>query len=249
MALFRMDFAADSLQMCTSANVIIPDVVKPVNEMNVVYLLHGMSDNCTNWMRLTSIERYANERECIVIMPEVQRSMYTDMKHGLKYFTYIADELPKIMHRFFNISLKRENSFIAGLSMGGYGTLKAALTYPEKYEACAAFSSVCLSENFKDRLVADGRGEEMKGIYGTDLIVSEENDIFLLAQKANGSNIKPRIMMTCGTEDFLYEHNTAFRDHMKKLDFTYKYEEWQGGHTWDFWDKSIQMAFEFFFGE
>lgn len=249
MALFRMDFMAKSIGMTTSANVIIPDSATPVNEMNVVYLLHGMSDNCTSWVRLTSIERYAVKKNCIVIMPEAQRSMYTDMKYGLKYFTYIATELPTIMNRFFNISLKPENSFIAGLSMGGYGTLKAALTFPGKYAACAAFSSVCIAEKFKEKLISDGMQEEMKGVYGEDLVIGDENNLFELAKKAESAPIKPRIMMTCGTEDFLYEHNISFRDHMKALDFTYEYHEWTGEHNWEFWDKSIQLALDFFFGK
>ncbi len=247
MAFFRGDFASGMLGMNTSINVIIPDA-KPNSEMNVVYLLHGLSDNCTGWTRLTSIERYAIEANCIVVMPEVQRSFYTDMKYGVKYFSYVAVELPKIMNKLFNVSTKRENTFVAGLSMGGYGALKCAFSFPENYAGCAAFSAVCdMQASVADRTFGSDESGEIKAVFGEDLKVGDENDLFVLSTKANLSVLKPRIMMTCGTKDFLYEQNLKMKAHMESLDFEYKYEEWEDDHNWRFWDISIQLAFDFFF--
>ncbi|MFZ2539881.1 MAG: alpha/beta hydrolase family protein [Oscillospiraceae bacterium] len=247
MAVFRGDFASNMLGMNTSVSVIIPDA-KPNCEMNVVYLLHGLSDNCSGWTRMTSIERYAIESNCIVVMPEVQRSFYADMKYGVKYFSYIAVELPAIMHKLFNVSIKRENTFIAGLSMGGYGALKCAFTFPEKYAGCAAFSSACdMQFNINENYISTLEIGELKAVYGNDLKIGDENDLFVLSTKANSSELKPRIMMTCGTQDFLYEQNVRMKAHIEALDFEYKYEEWEDEHTWRFWDASIQLAFDFFF--
>lgn len=97
----------------------------------MLYLLHGLSDNHSCWLRRTAVDRYAEEYGIAVVMPEVQRSFYCDMAHGPAYFTYIADELPQICQRLFRLSDKREDTFIAGNSMGGYGALKAALSRPE----------------------------------------------------------------------------------------------------------------------
>ena len=95
MAHLRCDFRSESLDMNTSMTVVLPEGVKQ-SEVPVIYLLHGLSDNCTGWSRYTSVERYVREYGAALVMPEVQRSYYTDMAEGIDYFTYIHDELPKI---------------------------------------------------------------------------------------------------------------------------------------------------------
>ena len=97
MSFFRGDFFSEELGMQTGIHVIIPDAAKN-SDLRVLYLLHGLSDNCSNWIRNTSIERYAVEYNTAVIIPEVQRSFYTDMKYGLNYFSYVADELLSLIH-------------------------------------------------------------------------------------------------------------------------------------------------------
>lgn len=248
MAFFRGDFFSPSLEMNTSVNVIIPDGA--VNsETNVLYLLHGLSDNCTGWARLTSIERYANQHRIAVIMPEVQRSYYCDMVYGLSYFQYIVKDLREFAHGMFNLPIKREKSFIAGLSMGGYGAMKAGLSHPEYYAACAGFSAVCDIENCMQNEMPAVRIPQLTGILGNALMVQPENNLYRLAEKCSRSDVKPRIFMTCGTKDSLYQQNLSLKSHYEALKLDCKYEEWYGDHTWDFWDKSIQMALEFFFGK
>ena len=141
MTYLRCDFSSKSLEMCTSFIALLPEDV-PLGDAPVIYLLHGLSDNCTGWTRLTGVERYAREHNAAVIMPEVQRSFYADMALGLRYFTYISQELPAFCRRTFGLSAARERNFVMGLSMGGYGALKCALTAPERYAGCGAFSSV-----------------------------------------------------------------------------------------------------------
>lgn len=247
MAFLRVDFYSEQLTMNTSINVIIPDGVKN-SETKVVYLLHGLSDNCTGWTRLTSIERYANEYKVAVVMPEVQRSFYADMKYGVNYFSYVSKELPQYVHNMFNLPIDREHSYVAGLSMGGYGTLKCALSNPEQYEACAAFSSACdMQYNIDKRYIGGQMMNEIVAIYGEDMKIGKENDLFELVKEADKSRVKPRIMMTCGTLDSLLDQNRRMRDEIKRHDFCFKYEEWEDDHTWRFWDASIQLAFDFFF--
>lgn len=246
MAIFRGEIFSAELGMNTSVVVFIPGGI-PNSEMNVVYLFHGRSDNCTGWTRLTSVERYADEARCAVVMPEVQKSFYTDMKYGEKYFSYVAKELPELMHKMFNLSLEPEKSYVAGLSMGGYGALKCAFTFPERYAGCAAFSSACDMQACVDDETLSATHNEYKGVYGEELKVGDENDLFVLSTNANQAKVKPKIMMTCGTLDFLYPQNLKLKAHMEKLDFKYKFEEWEDDHTWRFWDASIQLAFDYFF--
>lgn len=138
--------------MVTSFIALLPEQLE-LNRVPVIYLFHGLTDNCTGWTRYTSVERYARDHSAAVIMPEVQRSYYTDMAYGMKYFTYVHDELPRLCRHMFGLSDKRELNYVMGLSMGGCGALKCALTTPERYAGCAAFSAVA---DFRPRPRADG---------------------------------------------------------------------------------------------
>ena len=107
----------------------------------MLYLLHGLSDDDTIWLRRTSIERYVAPLGLAVVMPQVHRSFYTDEAHGNRYWTFLSEELPELVHHFFRLSRRREDTFVAGLSMGGYGALKWALREPERFAAAASMSA------------------------------------------------------------------------------------------------------------
>ena len=124
MAYFRCEWISEALDMATSAVVILPET-GDLARTPVVYLLHGLSDNCTGWSRYTAVERYARNYGVAVVMPEVQRSFYCDTRSGMKYFTYISQELPKICRRFFGLSADPQYNYVMGLSMGGFGALKS----------------------------------------------------------------------------------------------------------------------------
>ncbi len=252
MAFLQVNFFSSVLGMCTAMNVILPqttstrgligvdtadaDVTYPV-----LYLLHGMSDDHTIWSRRTSIERYADERGIAVVMPTTELGWYTNMKHGRQWRSFIGEELPAICHDFFpRISQKREDTYIAGLSMGGYGAYALAMTYPEQYSAAAALSAAFLPLRF-------GRDTEpfWQDIFGTmSEYTGGENDLIALSSRLvrEGAPL-PRLYMWCGTEDGLYSQNIAMRDHLNKLgweDFTY--EESAGNHNWRCWDEKIQTV-------
>lgn len=138
MAFFRCDVMSESLGMATSVLVTMPDT-GDLAAAPVVYLLHGLTDNCTGWLRYTQAEHLARTHGAILIVPEVQRSFYTDMACGPKYFTYINQELPTLCRRFFGIQPAPERTYIMGLSMGGYGAMKCTFTAPQQYAGCAGF--------------------------------------------------------------------------------------------------------------
>ena len=108
----------------------------------VLYLLHGLSDDASAWQRYTSIETLAAAYGLVVVMPSVGRSFYIDQPNGQKYFTYLTEELPHYLADVFDLAPRREDTLIAGNSMGGYGAIKAAFCYPERYRAAASFSGV-----------------------------------------------------------------------------------------------------------
>lgn len=246
MAFFRCDYRSDKLGGNTSFNVIIPE--QCIRDIPTVYLLHGISGTQDDWTRFTAIERYAVERSIAVVMPSGDKSYYTDMKYGRKYYSYISEELVEYTRKIFPLSKKREKTFIAGTSMGGYGSLKAALTRPETFAACATVSGVPdihlrLADGVSNRDVA-------KAIWGDDyldVLKGSDSDIFELVKRLEASGgKKPGIYQVCGTEDAFYENNLLFRDFIKERGFRYEYDEGPGGHTWDFWDLWIPRVLDFF---
>ncbi|MFD2615012.1 alpha/beta hydrolase [Paenibacillus gansuensis] len=253
MAFVQCDFFSEVLGIGASMNVILPQATSQQIGMEgaaaqsgrhpVLYLLHGLSDDHTTWMRRTSIERYVSGMGLAVVMPTVNRSYYTDMKEGARYWTFVSEELPQLARSFFPLSDRREDNFVAGLSMGGYGALKHALRHPGRYAAAASLSgaldfsggSTTLSPQEYARIA--GSREEVKGT---------DNDLFALAEKAAQlpADQQPLLFQCCGTEDFLYQDNQRFLKHARSLGLQLTYEEEPGDHNWDYWDLKIQRVLE-----
>lgn len=248
----EMTLGSNQLKCNTQLNVILPDRWEG-ESFKTLWLLHGLSDNHTAWVRNTSIERYAASYGLAVIMPEVQRSWYADTRYGMNYFSYITDELFEFCNSHFKgMSTKREDNIIAGLSMGGYGALKAALTYPERYGYCASLSGAL-------DICRRGRNcviEEWRAIFDYSMqspleLDGGKNDIFALAKNNKEKNLVfPDIFMWCGTEDAaaLLENNNRFHKHLCDLEIDHIYETSEGNHSWKWWDLHIQTALERFFG-
>ena len=246
MAVLRIDHTSISTKVCLPLYMILPDPMRmegmPVRERKVLYLLHGLSDDGSAWQRYTTIERLANDYGLVVVMPSVGRSFYTDLPNGQNYFTYITEEIPQYLKDVFDLDPKREDTYIAGLSMGGYGAMKAGLLHPEKYSAVASFSGVLSMDMLVPHLQAD-RQE-----------LAEFSLIFGDIQKAPGSAFDPiawlknfdlhaadlpRLFVSCGRQDDLYPMTRHFADTCRQLGFPVDYHEEDGQHTWDLWDREI----------
>ena len=149
MAHLRCHFFSDALSLSTSMTVILPQSTETQIGLEgrstdapppVLYLLHGLSDDDTIWVRRTSIERYAAPLGLAVVMPQVHRSFYTDEAYGRRYWTFLTEELPDLVGLFFRVTDRPADTFVAGLSMGGYGAFKWALRQPERFAAAASLS-------------------------------------------------------------------------------------------------------------
>lgn len=256
MACFRGDIYSQSLNVTTQITVILPEISNDVTPMiegepKVMYLLHGLSANSSEWTRFSKIEYYAKKYNFIIIMPEVQRSFYLDTDYGANYFTYLADELPQICNTWFKIPLTRESTFICGESMGGYGAVTIGLNRPDKFGGIGTLSGVL---DFKRiiRGIMEDRDEElmsqkeMKALIGSETRLKENQDALKLVEKEASNPNRPRLIQICGTEDFLYEDNIRFRDIAKSSGYNHTYMEWSGDHSWPFWDVAIQRLFQFF---
>lgn len=252
MALIQCQFFSRVLGLTSSMSVILPDPLPaesgaaPLPRQHpypTLYLLHGMSDDHTIWQRRTPIERYVEPLDLAVVMPAVQRSFYTDMVTGQRYWTFISEELPALARSFFPLSEAREENYVAGLSMGGYGAFKLGLTQPDRYAAVASLSGA-LDVVHLAQAEEEAGGSELKHIFGgVSRLTNSPNDLFHLAERlAQRGEDRPSLYQWCGTEDFLYEDNVRFREHTQALGLAVTYEEGPGGHAWSCWDQQIQRV-------
>jgi S-formylglutathione hydrolase FrmB len=257
MILTEVHFKSDTLTLQCALYVLLPQ--RPLAEVQrapapnyrTLYLLHGHSDDHTAWQRWTSIECYVEGLNLAVVMPAVNLSFYTDMVYGGKYWQFISEEVPAVVRDMFPLSSERKDNFVAGLSMGGYGAFKLALTYPERYAAAASLSGA-----LDIREVVKGHDDpndevwhaQMRNVFG-DLskVPGSNHDLFTLAEQVAKGPVKPRLYQCCGTEDFLYTDNLRFRDAVRKLPLDLTYEEGPGEHVWAYWDKMIQNVIAWMF--
>lgn len=257
MILNEVNFFSEVLTLRSTMYILLPQRTlaetknKRTPKYRTLYLLHGHSDDHSAWMRWSSIEKYVEGLNLAVVMPAVNLSFYTDMVHGGAYWQFISEEVPAVVREMYSLSAKREDNFVAGLSMGGYGAFKLALTYPERYAAAASLSGAL---DVRETVKAHGRTtdkaflNQMQNIFGdTDKVPNSKHDLFTLVKKAAKAPVKPRLYQCCGTEDFLYADNVHFRDAARKLPLELTYEEGPGEHNWAYWDARIQDVLAWMF--
>lgn len=243
MALLHVNFNSEVLELKVSMDVILPERPCPYEsgKWPTLYLLHGLSDDHTVWQRRTRIEWYVEKMNLAVVMPAVERSFYTDMKHGLNYWTFVSEELPAICERMFPLATAREDRFAAGLSMGGYGAIKLGFLQPDRFAAVASLSGAVDMVGLAHSQPHREEKDYFADVFGTlEDLTGSDNDLVSVAQRhlAAGTQM-PKVYMACGTEDFLYENNQGFLAAFgEPLQITY--EEGPGDHNWDFWDTYIR---------
>ena len=181
-------------------------------------------------------------------MPNVGRSWYTDTAYGAKYFTFVAEELPRVCRSYFKgMSAKREDTFVAGLSMGGYGAVKAALRCPDVYGGCASLSGAF--DIFTDRRLMSWN--EWRGIYGFELenpeqLAGTEHDVFELVRRNCVAGVPfPKMYLWCGEGDALVSTNRDFHNLLVQNNISHSYNESEGKHSWNWWDLRIQDALDY----
>ena len=244
MALLRCDFFSEVLEVGTSLTVLLPQAGEAQigvpagagddGDFPVLYLLHGLSDDATAWQRYTGIERYAAPLGLAVVMPQVGRSFYADEVHGARYWTYLSEELPSVVESFFRVSDRREDTFVAGLSMGGYGALKWALNQPDRFAAAASLSGAL------DVRTLSGlreRREVFDRVFDGHL--REQDDLFALLAAAEVDTL-PSLYVGCGTEDALIDGNVRFVDEATAAGADVQVDFRPGEHEWGLWDTAIR---------
>ncbi len=182
---------------------------------SVVFLLHGLTGHYSNWTDKTKLTEYAAKHNFIIVTPEGDNGWYSDSVSvpNDKYESYIVKELiPEIDKKFRTIS-DRDHRFIAGLSMGGYGSVKFGLKYPEMFSLIGSFSGALGTTSWTEKNAGKDIGKGIDAIFGPEgNDARKANDIFKMIRELTPEKLKglPYIYQSCGTEDFLFQNNRDF---------------------------------------
>lgn len=216
----------------------------------VIYLLHGLTGHFDNWSDKTKLKEYAGKYKYIIVMPEGNDGWYSDSETvpNDKYESYIIQELIPEIDSKFQTGSQRESRIIAGLSMGGYGSLKFGLKYPDKFILVGSFSGAFMAPSLTAKTLGTGwkaLTDSILSVYGDENSQTrKDNDIFKILREMPQEKIKelPFIYLDCGTEDGLIQTNREFTDILFQKKIPHEFRQLPGKHDWKFWDSQI---FEF----
>lgn len=193
----------------------------------VLYLLHGHRNDYMSWNRFTCIERYAEERRIVVVTFSAGNKGYMNAAYGERYFDFLEQELPEFITANFPVSDRPQDTYLAGASMGGYGTLAHALSHPEKYRAAGAFSPVTVWDE-SSNLRLGHELPEMMDLYQVCRETQEAGKTF------------PDLFICMGEEDYLLESADHFVEYLKERGVSHVYDRIPAyGHEWGFWESEL----------
>ncbi len=265
MAFVQMSFYADSIRRRTPVYMCIPNDINPLwikdnphhkRPTKTLVMLHGYTDFANEWVNSSLINELCNEYNIAAVMPSGDNCFYLNGEAtGFQYCDYIGVELLEYIRKTFNLALKAEDTFIGGLSMGGFGAIHTGLAHPENYSKVIGLSSALIVNEVKN--MKEGYGNEVanyeyfRQVFGDPAKLAEsENNPEYLIKKLKENNAKiPDIFMACGTEDFLIEPNRQFRDFLKSQGVPVTYHESKGVHDWHFWNEYLEPAFKWAVGD
>ena len=242
MAFATINYFSRSLQKASSFNIVFPEDAAATRPWAVFYLLHGLSDDHTIWMRRTSIERYVAGLPLAVVMPDGGRGWYTNAAEGYAYEDDLVKDVVGLVDRTFPVRAERAGRCIGGLSMGGYGAVKVGLKHHDMFASVNSHSGAV---GFP-RLDPDKPppfGAEFTRIFGKSPRGGREDPYAIVEQVDHGK--LPALRIDCGTEDFLLEQNRGFHKHLESLHIAHEYQEFPGGHEWPYWEKHVEETLLF----
>ena len=247
MALIQFTYVSNVLLRSVSVQVVLPvDKLSPKGEYlplkkyKTLYLLNGLWGSHVDWVSGTRIQRWAEERDLAVVMPAGENSFYLDRPgFHTEYGRFIGEELVQMTRRMFPLSDKREDTFIGGLSMGGFGAMRNGLKYADTFSRIVSLSPALH--------LFDGAGDQVCGLLGKPLEQWEEiknSDVNPRWLVENFAGEKPGIYLACGRQDGLFPSSELFHQVLTKSGFEHHYVADEGSHDWDYWDHHIRLALQ-----
>ena len=247
---------SQSLKRMVSLNAFIPvdadigELPREEKQFKTLYLLHGYAGDNAHWMTYARIRELSLQNDLAIVMPSGENSFYVDItRSGRLYSTFIGSELLDFSRRVFPLSRSREDTFIGGLSMGGYGALYNGLKYHHAFSQVIALSSGFLTELIDSRSAeADKRGVDegyLEDLAGGDIRMLKESDknLEILAKQVldSGENL-PELYIACGYHDRMVYGNRKFSAYLQAIGYPHIYEEGAGTHEWAFWNDFLRRG-------
>lgn len=250
MALIQVNYLSKALFREVPVNVILPvdrfdaDTNRYLNgkdcKYKTLYLLHGLLGNYTDWISQTRIQKWAEEKNLAVVMPSGDNAFYFNSRTPWNdYGTFIGEELVDVTRRMFSLSEKREDTFIAGLSMGGFGALRNGIVYSKNFSHVAGLSSAV-------HIFEDTSEEANIGLFDNieDASKTNKNPWVAVEEMISEKRPIPKFYMACGTKDDLMPANISFRNYLQEKGIEVTWDEDDYGHDWDFWDSQIKKVLD-----
>lgn len=261
MAMFSVQFQSQALCSLVEFKAVLPNDVPAAERARnphfgrptkLLILLHGYTGGYTEWLLTTPIIQMASQYNLAIVCPQGGNSFYLDgPETGRKYCTYIGQELVDYVCATFGLSKKREDVFIGGFSMGGFGAVHTGLAFPEQFSKILSFSaaliqrSVC--EMTPDMPDSVANYAYYRHIFGdpAEMATSVNNPDYLVKQLVAEGRSVPGIFQCIGTEDFLYQENQMFRGLLTELGVPFVYREGPGNHNSETVNKFLPEALAF----
>lgn len=264
MAILQVDVFSKALEKSTSFHMVLPNDVPEMmtkgnknynRKMKTLFLLHGYSGASKDWLLGSLAQELAVKYNIAIVMPTGDNSFYLDGQgKGRAYCRYVGQELVDYVRNTFNLSMDKEDTFIGGLSMGGFGAIHTGLYYPETFGKIVAFSSALIIHNIKNK-AEDFEDAIADYVYYTSVFgdlnkleTSVNNPEYLIHVLKKEKKTIPDIYMACGTEDFLIEENRAFHKFLQEEEVDVEYIESPGIHNWDFWNYYLEPSIKWLIG-
>ena len=242
MASITLSFHSEALERTVPLRALVPLEDAPRVPMPALYLLHGLYGSEQDWFQYTRVILWARAKGLAVFCPAGENGFYVNQADtGEAYMRYVGEELPAFTRRLFPLSSRREDTFIAGLSMGGYGALNAGLTYPETFGKVAALSAALRPWKRMDKPQGGcvQRQAYARALFGQD---TEPWNTLTLARQCGAR--APELWLSCGAQDDLLEENIALVDGLRQAGIPAYFDQPPGAHNWDFWDREIQRVID-----
>jgi enterochelin esterase-like enzyme len=233
--LITLKHTGKSIEFGKQLHVLMPEGKPPINGFRVLYLLHGYYGDFTDWLYMSNIIRYQKPSDLMIVFPDASNSYYVNHPSGLRFEDYIINDVVSLIENTFKISSKRDDRYIAGLSMGGFGALYLGFKYHNMFSKIFSLSGVVFATDIVKHL-------STSRIYQFETLFDVNNleQYNLLSYAIKHQDEKIQLTLYCGTEDFLYQDNIQFHQQLKQNNIHHDFIESKGAHDWDYWDEKIQ---------
>lgn len=224
--------------------------------MKTLFLLHGFSGSQIDWLHGSRINELAGKYNLAVVCPAGENAFYLDgPQTGRQYASYIGEELVQYVQCTFGLAKNMEDTYIGGLSMGGFGAIHTALQFNHHFAKVFGLSSALIIHDIENMQPEEqnevANYEYYRLVFGDlkELSHSSNNPEELIRKHLESKNRIPEIYMACGTEDNLLKNNRAFYEFLKEHNVLCTYQESAGIHDWTFWNQYLEPAIQWMLNE